>query len=197
MITRRCLLLAVFALAACAPAAPAAPTAGLLPTAPAPSPSATADVPSPAPPTEPPTESPPADSAPTVPESSPTPPCSDDLTFLADLTVPDDSVFAPGQPIDKRWSVQNTGTCDWNGDYRLIFTSGDPLGAPGEVALFPARSGASVELALSFTAPAVPGEYVSRWQARNPAGNLFGATVFIKIQVAEVGVGTPTYLPAP
>jgi hypothetical protein len=34
-----------------------------------------------------------------------------------------------------------------------------------------------------MAAPLVPGEYVGRWQARDPAGNLFGDVMFIKIEV--------------
>jgi hypothetical protein len=36
---------------------------------------------------------------------------------------------------------------------------------------------------IVMTAPAAPGEYVGRWQARDPQGNLFGDVMFIKIEV--------------
>ncbi|MBI4769456.1 MAG: hypothetical protein HY784_03335 [Chloroflexi bacterium] len=127
-----------------------------------------------------------------TPSPSVTLPCTNDSTFLGDLTVPDGTVFPPGAAIDKRWSVQNTGLCDWGRDYRLVHISGEALGAPAELALYPARSGGVATLQVLFTAPAEPGEYVSRWQARSPEGNPFGATVFIKIKVLQL---TPT--PAP
>ena len=130
-----------------------------------------------------------------TPEPTPTEGCTNDATFLNDITVPDNSIFAPGDSIDKRWSIQNTGTCDWRADYRFVLTSGDGMGAAPETALFPARSGTVATIQVPMTAPAEPGDYISRWQARSPEGNLFGAVVFIKIKV--VGPEQPTAIPLP
>src|SRR3990170_172234 len=57
-----------------------------------------------------------------TPASSPTPepPCTNDLEFVGDLTVPDGAQFLPGQALIKKWSVRNSGTCDWGPDYRLV-----------------------------------------------------------------------------
>lgn len=121
-------------------------------------------------------------------------PCSNDATFLGDVTVPDGTQFEPGAAIDKIWSVQNTGTCSWGPDYRFVLVSGNAMGAPSEIALYPAVSGAVATIRIRMTAPAEPGEHVGRWQARAPDGLPFGTTVFIKIQVV---VPEPTPTPAP
>jgi hypothetical protein len=89
----------------------------------------------------------------------------------------------PGQLLLKKWGVQNTGTCNWGPNYRLVLIGGDSLAAAGEVALYPARAGADATWEIPMVAPQTPGAYTSRWQARDPAGNLFGAVVFIKINV--------------
>jgi len=118
-----------------------------------------------------------------APNPTPTSPCTDNLTYLQDLTIPDDTVLAPEAAIDKQWLVQNSGTCNWDERYRLRLLSGDALGAPIEQALYPARAGAQVVLRLVFTAPSEPGTYRSAWQAYDPQGQAFGDPVFIEIVV--------------
>ncbi len=116
---------------------------------------------------------------------TPTPPCTDNLTFLIDLTFEDNTVVLPGQSIDKQWLVQNTGTCDWDSRYRLRFIGGETLGAAQEIPLYPARAGARVTLRVVFTAPSAAGSYQSQWQAVSPDGTLFGDAVYLLIIVAQ------------
>jgi hypothetical protein len=111
--------------------------------------------------------------------------CSDGARYLEDLTVPDGSLVAPGAEIDKRWSVQNSGTCEWGSDYRLVHVGGDGLAGPEETALYPAPAGATAVWQVLLQAPAEPGEYTSRWQARAPDGTLFGDEVFVVVIVGE------------
>ena len=143
-----------------------------------------------------PTETPPPTDTPVVAvETTPTPepPCTNDSDFISDLTVPDGAQFLPGQPFVKKWSVENPGTCDWGPDYRLVLTSGDSLGAPSEAALYPAKAGTAAVWEIHMTAPLTPGPYTGKWQARDPAGNLFGNVVFVKIEVIPLPVtDTPT-----
>jgi hypothetical protein len=113
----------------------------------------------------------------------PTLDCVDSLGFVADLTVPDGTQIARGVDVDKRWQVKNTGTCNWDSNYRLILVAGPELGLPQEQALIPARAGAEAVLRLLLTSPVVPGLYTSAWQARNPVGELFGDVIYIEIQV--------------
>jgi len=116
--------------------------------------------------------------------TTPTATCSDSLLFIQDLTIPDNTVVAPGSSLDKQWQVQNNGSCNWDARYRLHFIGGDPLGAPTEQALYPGRSGTFVVIRMTFTAPTTPGDYVSEWQAYDPLGHTFGDSFFIKISVA-------------
>jgi len=179
----RLLLLLSLWLAACTQT-PASPTAALSPTTPLPTATAVIQRPTATPP--PPTDTPVAAQPATTP--TPEPPCTSDSRFINDLSVPDDAQFLPGQPFVKKWSVENTGKCDWGPDYRLVLTSGDSLGAPSEVAVYPARAGTPATWEIPMTAPFTPGQYTSRWQARDPQGNLFGAVVFIKIEVIPLPI---------
>jgi hypothetical protein len=110
-------------------------------------------------------------------------PCTNQLTFLDDLTIEDGTTFAPGASIDKQWLVQNDGTCDWDATYKLKWVGGYTLGVNEEQPLFPARAGIQVTLRIVFTAPTEPGTYQTTWQAADPQGNLFGDTVYMEIIV--------------
>lgn len=118
-----------------------------------------------------------------APSATPAPACVNAARFMRDLTIPDDTQLLGGQPFTKRWLVVNTGTCTWGPDYRLAFVDGDPLGATREVALYPARPGREAVLEVDMRAPFEVGSYTSRWEARDPQGNLFGAFVYVRINV--------------
>ncbi len=170
-------MLAAFALAvaACGPAV--APTYFVPPTDLA--------LPGPLPVSGPPSDSTPTPApVPTLVVPTPTPPCTDGLTDVQDLTIPDGTNFAPGQPIDKQWLVTNSGTCNWDDRYRLKLIGGDALGAASLLALYPARAGTQATIRIVFTAPSQTGLYQSQWQAMNPDGLDFGDVFYIQIAVS-------------
>jgi hypothetical protein len=85
--------------------------------------------------------------------------------------------------MDKQWLVDNSGTCNWNSDYRLKYIGGASLGAPEEIALYPARAGTQATIKILFTAPFTEGVYESAWQATDPGGAAFGDPIYIRIVV--------------
>ena len=128
------------------------------------------------------TETPP----PTQPvQPTPSPVCSPGLGFLEDVSIPDGTIVSPGDTLDKRWLVENNGSCNWNREYGLVLIAGSEMGAPSEKALIPARSGNQAEIRILFTAPLEPGSYRSAWQAEDPQGVLFGDPIFIDIVVID------------
>ncbi len=137
------------------------------------------------PPTPAATPSPLASPTATEPDASPTPDCTDDLQFLEDLTIPDGSVVLPGEALDKRWLVQNTGSCNWEAGYRLKLISGPEMGAEADQPLLPATAGSEATIRILYTAPQEPGYYLSEWQAYGPQGDPFGVSIFIEIVVQE------------
>jgi hypothetical protein len=118
-----------------------------------------------------------------TPGATPTPACASGLAFLSDLTIPDGTVVAPQELLDKRWQIENSGTCNWDASYSLRLIAGPDLGAPSEQALFPARSGTQATVRMFFTAPAEPGTYRSAWQAFDPQGEPFGDPFFVEVVV--------------
>jgi hypothetical protein len=117
-----------------------------------------------------------------------TPACTDNLTFLEDISIRDGTVAHTGDSIDKRWLVMNSGSCNWDDRYHLKLVSGSEFNAPVEQALYPARSGTKASIRILFTAPSDPGSYQSAWQAYDPQGKPFGDPIIIQIAVDS---GTP------
>ncbi len=110
--------------------------------------------------------------------------CSDNLTFMGDLTYPDRARVLPDQQLEKRWKVRNSGLCDWGPEYRFRWVGGTALSSKQEFALFPAVAGSEAVIAVLLTAPAQPGEYISNWRASSPLGVAFGDTLYIDIVVS-------------
>jgi hypothetical protein len=116
-------------------------------------------------------------------QPTPTPQCADNLSFIADLTIPDGTEVPIGSWVDKRWQVENSGSCNWDQRYKLRFIAGDNLSAQAEYVLYPARSGTQAPMRILFTAPGEAGSYRSAWQAYNPSGEPFGDPIFMEISV--------------
>src|SRR5512143_599465 len=49
--------------------------------------------------------------------------------FVADVTIPDGTRFAPSATFQKTWRLKNIGTATWTTAYSLVFDSGDRFGA--------------------------------------------------------------------
>ena len=116
----------------------------------------------------------------------------DNLVFLKDLSVPDGTHVAPGETVDKRWQVENAGSCSWDQGYRLRRTSGPELGLPAELELYPARSGSQAQIRIQMKAPAQAGKVRIAWQAVNPQGSFFGDLIYVDFSVEK-----PTETPPP
>jgi hypothetical protein len=118
---------------------------------------------------------------PTIIIPTPTPPCTNNLAFNQDISIPDGTTVQANQPIDKQWLVTNSGTCNWDSRYRLKLISGDAMSAPTEQALYPARAGSQAKLRIIFTAPPNSGTYQNAWQAYAPDGTAFGTVISIQV----------------
>lgn len=123
--------------------------------------------------------------APEVQETASPGSCSDILVFQEDLTIPDGMEVSPGATIDKRWEVENRGTCDWTEGYTIRLIEGPALGSPETQALYPARSNSFVTIRIVFAAPEEPGIHRSAWQAYSPSDQPFGDPIYIEIFVTD------------
>jgi len=129
---------------------------------------------------------------PTAPPPMPTPPgCVDNSEFVMDVTVPDDSVFQPGDRMDKIWRIKNIGSCTWGSGYRWAFVKGSRMGSPESVAVPYTEPGQTADLQVIFTAPSAPGTYTTYWRLRDPNGNLVGHQTMMRIIVPPPPTAPP------
>jgi hypothetical protein len=118
-------------------------------------------------------------------QATPAPSCTDQLTFISDLTFPDGTEVDPSSTIDKRWEVENSGSCNWDSKYKLRQIAGPDLGSLKEQALYPARSGSRATIRIVVTAPAEAGKFHLVWQAINPDGQAFGDPIYMDVVVSK------------
>jgi len=94
--------------------------------------------------------------------------CTDQASFVKDVTYPDNTPVETSQVFTKTWRVRNEGTCTWGAGYSLEFTSGNTLQgtSTGE---FPSTApGANADLSLQMTAPDALGSFSGSWRILNP-----------------------------
>jgi len=144
-----------------------------------------------------PTPSPSATPVPTITQTStPTEVCFDKAEFVKDITVPDGTLFSPGDKFVKTWRLRNVGTCTWTELYQLVFVGGDPMGGASSTPISEVvPQGETIDLSISLTAPTSNGNFQSLWQLQNPNGVKFGIgekaqkPFWVKINVAESVTG--------
>ncbi len=113
--------------------------------------------------------------------------------FIADVTVPDGTNYAPGTAFKKTWRLKNIGSCTWNSnDVSLIFNSGERMGAPASVALpISVSPGQTVDISVDMTAPSAAGHYFGYWKFKSAQGGEFGIgstankTFWVEINVSS------------
>ncbi|MBN1303993.1 MAG: hypothetical protein JXA13_06120 [Anaerolineales bacterium] len=120
--------------------------------------------------------------------------------FIADVTVPDGTYFAPGTAFDKTWRLKNIGTCTWTTAYKLVFVSGSQMSAPAEVNLPKnVAPGETVDVTVRMTAPSTAGHYRGYWRLKNSSGVLFGigwnanSNFWVEINVSSSQTSSSTY----
>lgn len=124
--------------------------------------------------------------APVLPTPSPTPQgCTYDSSFVADVTIPDNTQVSPNQQVDKVWRLSNIGSCPWDNGTVLAFVTGFKLNAPDSVAVPPTAPGATADIGVSMYAPEQPGSYTGIWQLKNAQGEFFGHRVNVTIDVPQ------------
>lgn len=129
-----------------------------------------------------------------LPTPTPTPTCVDSLAFVEHPAGDvQNTERAPGEVIDKVWRVKNTGTCTWDGNYRVVHAQGDRLGGTPTQVQGAVAPGQTYDIAVKMVAPLQAGTYEARWQMLNGQGTAFGDRLPVAIRVRPV----PTVTPAP
>lgn len=104
--------------------------------------------------------------------------CTYRATFLGDVTIPDNTITAPGGAFIKTWRLRNDGNCAWGPNQyvrSLVFFNGDRMGAPNEVPLLTqVPPGGIVDVSINLIAPQQAGTYRSEWMLLVAQGPLLG-----------------------
>ena len=130
-----------------------------------------------------------ATNTPLVRNTQPAPgsqPCDNGI-LVEDVTYPDGTEVNPGEVIIKTWRFENTGPCDWDSDYNLVFgwqteganwqnTSPVPFGSIVE-------AGETIDLSVTLTAPTTSGGYGAWFRLQNDKGFNFGEIFAVYIRV--------------
>ncbi|KAH1080091.1 hypothetical protein J1N35_019852 [Gossypium stocksii] len=107
--------------------------------------------------------------------------------FVLDVNVIDGTVMMPSTPFTKIWRMRNNGTVPWFHGMQLVWIGGDKLRNTMSVDIEIPPDGVPVDgeldIAVDFTAPQLPGRFVSYWRMASQAGIKFGQHVWVLIHV--------------
>ncbi len=124
--------------------------------------------------------------------------CTADSEFVADVTIPDGTLVAPGTTVTKTWRIENDGTCTWTSGYvweQLNFGEGELNAAARTTALTrDVAPGETYEISVALTmdpGAEVGSRQIARFQLRNPGGTLFGTHPFALVFAAPGGGTCP------
>ncbi|PSR95895.1 hypothetical protein CEY00_Acc22029 [Actinidia chinensis var. chinensis] len=110
-----------------------------------------------------------------------------DSRFIYDVNIKDGTIMAPSTPFTKMWRMRNNGSIVWPEGTQLVWIGGDKLSDALTVDLPISSYGLPVDnelnVAVDFTAPELPGRYISYWRMSSPYGQKFGQRVWVLIQV--------------
>jgi hypothetical protein len=90
----------------------------------------------------------------------------------------------------------NTGSCTWTSGYRLIFSSGDPMGAQTATKFTnnAVPPGSTVDVSVNLTAPSSAGTYLGYFKLRDSDGIPFGINAsgndafWVKIEAVKMTI---------
>ncbi len=123
----------------------------------------------------------------------------DKAEFVSDVSVPDETQFAPAQSFTKTWRIKNIGTTTWTTAYSVVYATGNQMGGASPIPLTSnVAPGSTIDLSVNLTAPTTPGRYVSYWMLRNTSGGNFGVgpnadqAIYVVINVVGNATVTPT-----
>ena len=118
--------------------------------------------------------------------------CTDHVRYVSDVTIPDGSVFKPGEGFVKTWRLTNDGTCPWTSGYALVFAGGERLEAAELVPLAKeVQPNETVDVSIPMKAPTAAGSYTGRWNLANANGHTLGSgpdgkgMLWVQVQVGQ------------
>jgi hypothetical protein len=116
-----------------------------------------------------------------------------DATFIKDVTIPDETILAPGETFEKTWRIRNTGSCTWASNFQLVFVDGDEMDGSDTTIDKTVYSNKKADISITLIAPDDEGIYVGYWELADEGGNIFGDLISVTIVVVDnTATSTPT-----
>ena len=119
------------------------------------------------------------------------------LTFVSDVSIPDNTQMDPGDGFTKTWKVQNSGSCAWDAGFKFQNTGGESLGASSFTLPTSVAAGQTYDISVPMTAPDKTGTLRSNWRMATAGGQYFGDEVYVAIVVGGASAPAATNTSAP
>ena len=120
--------------------------------------------------------------------------CTDNASFVTDVTLNDYTNFDAGETFTKTWRIKNTGTCVWSERYLLSFKSGNLPGTKDSTPLKITMPGDTLDISVDLTAPSAYDVYRADFEIHSPAGAVIpidkGTTLWVIITTGNATAGT-------
>jgi hypothetical protein len=119
------------------------------------------------------------------------------MSYVSDVTIPDNTPMTPGQTFTKTWRVRNSGSCAWDAGFKFAFTGGDNMNGVTYTLPQGVPANTEINISIDMTAPTTKlGSLRSNWRMSTATGQFFGDEIYVLILVggttATATTGTVT-----
>jgi hypothetical protein len=106
------------------------------------------------------------------------------LSYVSDVTIPDNTEVNPGQSFTKTWKVLNSGSCAWEQGFIFNIVGGQAIGGTAVTLNQRVESGRQYEFSVPMVVPTnASGELRGTWRLSDANGNFFGDGVYVLVEV--------------
>lgn len=109
------------------------------------------------------------------------------LSFVRDVSIPDNTPVTAGQTFTKTWEVKNAGSCAWDAGFKFAFTGGEQMAGTTFTLPSTVAAGAVTSISIPMTAPNKTGTLRGNWRMSTAAGQFFGDEVYVQVVIGGAG----------
>ena len=107
------------------------------------------------------------------------------LSYISDVTIPDNTKVTPGQSFTKTWKVLNSGSCAWESGFIFNIVGGQAIGGTAVTLNQRVEPGRQYEFSVPMVVPTdATGELKGTWRLSDTNGNFFGDGVYVLVNVS-------------
>jgi len=112
----------------------------------------------------------------------------DDISFVADVTIPDGTVIPINSSYKKIWRIKNIGMIEWKGRYlsRITPISPNICSSPKRVQIPDTLPSKTVDVEVVISTPSIPGSCRTDWKMTDKDGELFFPDAYPLFSIVNV-----------